>query len=387
MSTWEFRIPEVIFTGNGSLGQVGPQARLRGRRALIVSDPVMANLGRVAEVQQLLAEAGVSSTAFTGVENEPTDVMVGAGLTMLGDEKCDLVVALGGGSPIDAAKAIAFLSTNGGAIADYMGQGKVRVPGLPLIAIPTTAGTGSEVTKFTIITDTRTDVKMLIGSPLLIPTVAIVDPDLTLSVPPRVTADTGVDALTHAIEAYISRRAQPLTNELALSAIRLISGNLRQAWANGQDLTARNAVMLGSLKAGMAFSNASVALVHGMSRPIGAVFHVPHGLSNALLLPTVMEYTWPAVPQRFADIAAAMGERMGELTAVEAALKALQSVSRLCSDLRIPSLTQLGINRDRFLEMAPKMAEDALLSGSPANNPRTPGKQEIIDLYQKVAAV
>lgn len=381
MSVWEFRAPELILTARGSLQQVGFHARLRGRRALVVSDPVMTQLGRVEELQRLLAGAGVTSVPYTGVTGEPTDRMVEEGLAILRDEECDLLVALGGGSPIDTAKAIAMLATNGGKITDYMGIDKVQTRSLPLVAIPTTAGTGSEVTRFTIITDTRNDVKMLIGSPHLIPAVAIVDADLSLSAPPRVTADTGIDALCHAVEAYISRRAHPMTDLLALSAIRLVAGNLRQAWANGQDVVVREAVMLGAMQAGLAFSNASVTLVHGMSRPIGAIFHVPHGLSNALLLPTVLEYTWPACPQRMADVAAAMGERVEGMSAVAGAHVALAAVSRLCADLQVPSLTEAGVDPARFLEAVPKMADDALASGSPANNPRIPSREEIIDLY------
>jgi len=385
--TWEFRAPELILTGNGSFQQVGQHTRLRGRRALVVSDPVMERLGRVEELQKLLDKSDVTSVTYTRVTGEPTDAMVAEGLKVLRDEQCDILVALGGGSPIDTAKAIAMLATNAGKVSDYMGQGKVQTRPLPLVAVPTTAGTGSEVSRFTIISDTKNDVKMLIGSPYLIPSVAIVDAEQTLSAPPRVTADTGVDALCHAIEAYISRKAQPMTDLLALSAIRLISANLRQAWANGQDLAAREAVMLGSMQAGLAFSNASVALVHGMSRPIGALFHVPHGLSNAMLLPTVLEYTWPAAPQRFRDIAAAMGERLEGLTQVEAARAAVNATHQLVAGLKIPTLAEFGVDLARFRDLMPKMAEDALISGSPGNNPRTPAKQEIIDLYSTIAAV
>lgn len=384
---WEFRAPELIVTGTGTFGRAGVLAAARGRRALIVSDPVMERLGRVASVVDLLGEAGVEAVAFTGVLGEPTDEMVEEGLELLRGEGCDMVISLGGGSPIDTAKAIGLLATNGGRITEYMGQDKVRLAALPHIAIPTTGGTGSEVTKFTIITDHASDVKMLIGSPHLIPTVAIVDSELTLSAPPRVTADTGVDALTHAIEAYISRKAQPMTDVLALSAIRLIAGNLRQAWANGQDLAAREGVMLGSMQAGLAFTNASVALVHGMSRPIGALFHVPHGLSNAMLLPTVMTYTWPACPQKFKEIAAAMGEPVEGLTPTASARVAVEAVRQLCLDLQVPTVTGFGIEAERFMAAAPKMAEDALISGSPANNPRTPSREEIIQLYRAVAGL
>lgn len=385
MTTFEFRAPAVILTGNGCRRQLGPHARRLGERALVVSDPVMEGLGQITELTEQLADHGVSSVVYSGVTGEPTDLMVQEGLALLQAAGCDLVVALGGGSPIDTAKAIALLATNGGGIADYSGQNKVRNATLPVAAVPTTAGTGSEVTRFTIITDTERNVKMLIGSPFLMPSLAVVDPELTLTAPPRVTADTGVDALSHAIEAYISRRRQPMTDLLALEAIRLIAGNLRQAWANPQDLAAREACMLGAMQAGLAFTNASVALVHGMSRPIGALFHVPHGLSNALLLPAVMAYTLPACPQRFREIAAAMGEPVAGLTTMAAAEVAVSAVARLCSDLQVPNLAGAGVDLQQYFSALPKMADDALASGSPGNNPRTPTKAEIIDLYRKVA--
>ncbi len=224
---------------------------------------------------------------YDTVATEPTVDYVKEGLKVYKENGCDFLIAVGGGSPIDTAKAIAIMVTNPGSIEDYNGLGKIPKEGAPLIAIPTTAGTGSEVTQFTIITDTKTDVKMLIGSPFIMPKVAIVDPLLTLSCPRGSTAAVGIDALTHAIEAYVSVKAQPMSDIFCLSAIELISGNLRQAWANGNNVEAREKTMLGAFQAGIAFSNASVALVHGMSRPIGAYFHVAHGASNAALLGVV----------------------------------------------------------------------------------------------------
>jgi alcohol dehydrogenase class IV len=265
-----------------------------------------------------------------------------------------------------------------------MGLNKITAPAAPIIAIPTTAGTGSEVTRFTIITDTARDVKMLIVSDYLMPQAAIVDPLLTLSMPGWVAASTAIDALTHAIESYISRKAQPLTEMLSLEAIRLIGAYLRRAWANPEDLEAKTSVMLASTLAGMAFSNASVALVHGMSRPIGACFHVPHGVSNAILLPVVMEFSRMAAPEKFADIAEAMGEPMEGLTDRQAAQAAVEAVRQLCNDIRIPRAADLKLKREEFMRMAPKMAEDALASGSPGNNPRRPTRDEIVEIYGKL---
>jgi alcohol dehydrogenase class IV len=272
--------------------------------------------------------------------------------------------------------------TNKGTIEDYKGLNNIPEKGVPLIAIPTTAGTGSEVTVYTIITDTKTDVKMLIGSPFVMPQVAIVDPLLTLSCPRGLTAAVGIDALTHAIEAYVSVKAQPMSDIFCLSAIELISDNVRQAWANGNNVEAREKTMLGALQAGIAFSNSSVALVHGMSRPIGAYFHVAHGASNAALLGVVTEFSLIGNPARYAHVAEAMGENTEGLNDLEAAELAAQSINNLIEDIKIPSLKELGVDEGKLEQLAPKMAEDAIASGSPGNNPRQATKEEIIELYK-----
>jgi alcohol dehydrogenase class IV len=305
------------------------------------------------------------------------------GLRALREASADVVVAVGGGSPIDTGKAIAAMARNPGRIIEYMGAGKIAKPCVPLIAIPTTAGTGSEVTPFTIITDSTTDIKMLIASPHLIPSVALVDPLMTLKLPRGITAATGLDALTHAIEAYISVKAQTLTDIFALQAIRLISGNLRRAYSQPDDLEARSSVLMGALQAGLAFANSSVALVHGMARPIGAYFHVSHGISNAVLLPTVIEFSFPGNPQRYADIAEAMGENTKGLTVGAAAAKTVEAVIRLNADLQIPTLRGLKIDEEKFNVVVEKMAADAIASGSPANNPRRASPEEIVALYRK----
>ncbi len=304
------------------------------------------------------------------------------GLKAYKENGCDFLLAVGGGSPIDTAKAIAVMVTNPGSIEDYRGLNKISKEGVPVIAVPTTAGTGSEVTVFTIITDTKTNVKMLIGSPFVMPKVAIVDPLLTLSCPRGLTAAVGIDALTHAIEAYVSVKAQPMSDIFCLSAIELISGNLRQAWANGNNVEAREKTMLGALQAGIAFSNASVALVHGMSRPIGAYFHVAHGASNAALLGVVTEFSLIGNPARYAHIAKAMGENITGLTDLEAAQVAAKAIKTLIKHIKIPSLKELGVDKEKLDQLAPKMAEDAIASGSPGNNPRQATKEEIVELYK-----
>jgi len=378
-----FLIPPVLITGSGSSEKVGEECKKMGfKMGLIVTDEVLSKMGVVEGVKKALAESKVQFAIYDKISTEPTADYVQEGVKAYKESGCDFLLAFGGGSPIDTAKAIAVMVTNPGSIEEYKGLGKVTKESIPLVAIPTTAGTGSEVTQFTIITDTKTNVKMLIGSPFVIPKVAIVDPLLTLSCPRGLTAAVGIDSLTHAIEAYVSVKSQPMSDLFSLSAIELISGNLRQAWANGNNIEAREKTMLGALQAGIAFSNASVALVHGMSRPIGAYFHVAHGASNAALLGVVTEFSLIGNPARYARIGRAMGENIAGLSDLEAAQLAAKAIKNLIRDIRIPSLKELGVQKEKLEQLAPKMAEDAIVSGSPGNNPRQATKEEIIELYR-----
>jgi alcohol dehydrogenase class IV len=377
-----FRIPPVIITGSGTAEQVGEESRKLGvKKGLIVTDKVLCELGALEDTKQALTQSKVQFAVYDGVSTEPTVEFVQEGLKAYKENLCDFLIAVGGGSPIDTAKAIAVMVTNAGSIEYYQGLGKIPKKGRPIIAIPTTAGTGSEVTQFTIITDTRQNVKMLIGSPFLIPEVAIVDPSLALTLSQDITAATGIDALTHAIEAYVSVKAQSMSDIFCLSAIKLISRNLRQAWINGKDIEAREKTMLGALQAGIAFSNSSVALVHGMARPVGAYFHVRHGASNAALLRIVTDFSLTGNPTRYAHIAKAMGEDISGLSDMEAAQSGAKAVKRLIKDIKVPSLQELGVDKEKLDKLAPRMAEDAIASGSPANNPRQATKEEIIELY------
>lgn len=383
MQAKEFLAPKAIQYGEGALENSGEKMKALGKKALFVTDQTMTKVGYVDKVVTILKESGIDYALYNEVNSEPTDKMVTTGVKIYQENNCDFIISLGGGSPMDAAKAIGLMATNPGEITDYMGQNKVKTQLPPVVAIPTTSGTGTEATKFTIITDTENDVKMLIGSPYLMPEMAVVDPLLTATVPPKITAATGIDALTHAIEAYTSVKNQPLTDNLALSAIRRISRYLRRAWANGDDREARSEMMLGSMEAGMAFANSSVTLVHGMSRPIGAVFHVPHGVSNAVLLPACMGFAVLGIPERFKDVAIAMGVNTQGLSDLEAAREGVTAVTELCKDIEIPTITQLGIEKDEFMDKAPKMAQDAIASGSPNNTARKPSAEEIIELYRK----
>jgi len=383
LPTRTFLIPPVLITGSGSSEKVGEESRKLGvRKTLIVTDEVLFKLGVVDGVKKALSENKIKFAIYIKIATEPITEYVQEGLKAYKENGCDSLIAVGGGSVIDTAKAVSIMLTNPGSIEDYKGLNKIPGKGVPLIAIPTTGGTGSEATQFTIITDTKTNVKMLIGSPFVIPQVAIVDPLLTLSCPRDLTAAVGIDALTHAIEAYVSVKAQPMSDIFCLSAIELISGNLRQAWANGNNVEAREKTMLGALQAGIAFSNASVALVHGMSRPIGAYFHVPHGASNAALLGVVTEFSLIGNPLRYAHIARAMGENIIGLTDLEAAQLASKAIKKLIMDIQIPFLRQLGVEKEKLDQLAPKMAEDAIASGSPGNNPRQATKEEIVELYK-----
>lgn len=328
-----------------------------------------------------LEKAGIRARVFADTVPDPTIASIEAGLAFLGAGDHDCVVGFGGGSPMDSAKAIAVLAVHGGRITDYKTPHVQDAPGLPVIAIPTTAGTGSEATRFTIITDEVTDEKMLCAGLAYLPLAALVDYELTLSKPRRLTADTGIDALTHAIEAYVSRRANPFSDSFALTAMRAIAPNLRRVCADPGDREAREAMMIGATQAGIAFSNASVALVHGMSRPIGAHFHVPHGLSNAMLLPAVTAWSASAAPARYAACARAMGVagvEDGDVLAVE---RLIAELARLNHDLDVPSPRRHGIDPARWESLLPTMAAQALASGSPGNNPRVPTVDEMISLY------
>ena len=353
-------------------------------RPLIVTDKMMVQLGYVSRLQESLEGASIQSDIFDNTVPEPTVSSIQEGVDKVRDGNYDSIIAIGGGSPIDSAKAIAILGKYGGVMRDYKFPRVVNEPGLPIIAIPTTAGTGSECTKVTIITDETNDEKMPCVGIGFMPTAALVDYSLTLSLPPRTTADTGIDALTHAMEAYVSKKASLYSDSQAIAAMKLLAPNLRKAFHDGSDQKAREEMMLGATLAGVAFSNASVALVHGMSRPIGAFYHVPHGLSNAMLLPMVPEYSIPAAPGRYADCARAMGVANEDDSDEIANSKLMAELYAINEELQVPTPEQFGIDRDHFFQNLPVMAEQALASGSPGNNPRVPSADAIMEIYRKL---
>ena len=378
-------LPRVLQIGAGASSEVGPILKSLGlNNPLIVTDKVMVLLGYIESLQKSLVESEINADVFDDTVPEPTVASIQAGVKQVRNGNYDCVIALGGGSPIDSAKAIAILGKYGGEMRDYKFPRIVDEPGLPVIAIPTTAGTGSEVTRVTIISDEITDEKMMCLGIGFMPTVALVDYELSISVPARTTADTGIDAMTHAIEAYVSKKASAYTDTQAIAAMKLIGPNLRKVYHNGGDRAAREQMMLGSTLAGAAFSNASVALVHGMSRPIGAAYHVPHGLSNAMLLPAVTEFSIPAAAERYADCARAIGVANESDNTEVANNKLMDELYALNKELQVPSPEEFGIEREHFFNNMQTMAEQALASGSPANNPRAPNAEEIIELYKKL---
>lgn len=384
MST-QIILPRIIQVGAGASKEAGNILRsLDCQRPLIVTDKMMVQLGYVASLQDSLQGASIHSDIFDNTVPEPTVSSIQEGVNKVRDGNYDSIIAIGGGSPIDSAKAIAILGKYGGVMRDYKFPRVVNEPGLPIIAIPTTAGTGSECTKVTIITDETNDEKMLCVGIGFMPTAALVDYSLTLSLPARTTADTGIDALTHAMEAYVSKKASLYSDSQAIAAMKLIAPNLRKAFHDGSDQTAREQMMLGATLAGVAFSNASVALVHGMSRPIGAFYHVPHGLSNAMLLPMVTEYSIPAAAERYADCARAMGVASQDDADAVANNKLMDELYAINDELQVPTPEQFGIDRDHFFNNLSVMAEQALASGSPGNNPRVPSADEIIEIYRKL---
>ncbi|WP_115720413.1 iron-containing alcohol dehydrogenase [Gallaecimonas mangrovi] len=380
-------LPRVMEVGPGAIEKLPALLATFGcKKPLLVTDHMMVKLGYLDKLQTLLAASHIESDVFADTVPEPTAASIQAGVDKVKAGDFDAVVALGGGSPIDSAKAIAILGKHGGRINDYRFPRVVSEPGLPIIAIPTTAGTGSEVTRFTIITDESTDEKLLCSGVGFMPVAALIDYELTVSVPPRTTADTGIDAMTHAIEAYVSKKASPFSDSQALAAMKLIGPNLRRAYHHGDDAKARAAMMLGANLAGIAFSNASVALVHGMSRPIGAFFHVPHGLSNAMLLPAVTAWSIPAAQERYADCAKALGFAHMDDDTATANGKLLAELAAINRELQVPTPADFGIEKARFFEVRHTMAEQALASGSPGNNPRVASADEIVALYEQLWA-
>lgn len=380
-------LPKIMKVGGGAIGQTGALiSELGGKRPLIVTDSFMMTTGVVDRITESILTSGLEPAVFSGTVPDPTTASLEKGVTAVKTHQADVIIGLGGGSAIDTAKALGILSRQGGRMRDYKAPRNNNGPSLPVVAIPTTAGSGSEATQFTIISDSETQEKMLCAGISFLPGASIIDYELTLSMPARLTADTGIDALTHAIEAYVSRKANPFSDAFAISAIRTIGANLRRVYADGTDKDAREAMMLAATQAGIAFSNSSVALVHGMSRPIGAHFHVAHGLANAMLFPAVTQFSVSSAQHRYADCARALGVAGASNPAAYAAEALVAELHALNRDLKVPTPQAFGIDRSAWEEKIPLMAEQALSSGSPANNPLIPDAEQIHGLYTEIYA-
>jgi alcohol dehydrogenase len=377
--TFGFFIPTVTLMGVGAAKDAGAQAKALGAtNLLIVTDAGLAKLGVADQIKKLIDEAGLKAVIYSGAEPNPTDKNVRDGVKAYKDNKCDGLVSLGGGSSHDCGKGIGLMIANGGDIRDFEGVNKSTKPMPPFLAINTTAGTASEMTRFCIITNSDTHVKMAIVDWRVTPNVAIDDPLLMVGMPPALTAATGMDALTHAVEAYVSTIATPITDACALMAIKLIANWLRPAVANGTNLEARDRMAYAEYLAGMAFNNASLGYVHSMAHQLGGFYNLPHGVCNAILLPEVCAFNKIACPQRFADIAVALGENIAGLAPVDAADVAIAAIRKLSKDVGIPEgLAGLGVKEADFEVMGVNAKKDACQ----LTNPRLATLQQVVGIF------
>ncbi len=380
MNISKFVSPEIIF-GREALKQLGECAlRLGATKVLVVTDPGVIEAGWVDRVTTHLKDSGLDCLVWCGLTSNPKDFEIHQGVQFYLEAQCDALVAVGGGTPIDAAKAIAILATNGGKIADYEGVDRIHQPLPPMIVASSTAGSGAEVSQFSVIVDTHRKIKMTIISRSLIPDIAIIDPLLLMTKNPQLTANTGMDALTHAIEAYLSVAATPLTDIQALSAIRLIANNLRQSVASKVDLAAKEAMAMASLQAGLAFSNAILGAVHAMTHQLGGLLDMPHGEANAILLPYVMDFNFIAAIDKYIDIAHAFGEPLQGLSKRDAGQRAIVAVRQLADDIGIPKrLSEVGLQENVIPQLSINAYRDACL----ITNPRDASIADLEVIFRK----
>lgn len=378
-----FVIPNHTVVGTNVLGEAAPLLKKMGNKAFIVTGRHVAVSDMMKQLTALLDENGIGCVIFDGITGEPTDTMIENGVEMLKSSGCDFIIGIGGGSPLDSAKAIAAMAVNEGSIADYNGK-EITGEILPLAAIPTTAGTGSETTKFTVITDSEKGIKMLLKGDVLVPKLAIVDSSFTVGAPKSVTSATGLDALTHAVEAYTSRKAFSMTDTLAVSAVKRIMKYLPIAYKEPDNSLAREQMSIAALEAGICINNSSVTIVHGMSRPIGALFHVPHGMSNAMLLKECLSFAVSGAYEKFANLGRETGVASDSDSDETAAEKFIDSLQNICDVCEIPTLEQYGIDRDEYYSKISKMATDAVASGSPANTVKEVTVDDCIEIYKKL---
>ena len=379
----EYFLTPISILGVGCLEQIKKYVRpMHFRKALIVSDKVLVDSGLIKKLLSILDAEGIFYVIYKDVSPNPTVTQVEYGFKLWKDNGCDFLISFGGGSPHDCAKAIGLLATNGGDIRKYEGLNKSKKQSAPLIAVNTTAGTGSELTRFCVITDEDRHVKMTINDWHVTPDIAVSDAELMLGMPPSLTAATGMDALTHAIEAYTSTEATPVTDCKALKAVELVFGNLREAYREGTNMKAREGMVYAEFLAGIAFNNASLGYVHALAHQLGGLYNLPHGLCNAVLLPAVMEYNLPVVANKYADIARAAGLDTNGLAVEKNAQLAIDKIRQLNQDLNLPlRLRELrGFNANDI----PKLAEQALQDSIRLTNPRQGSQKEIEEIYRSI---
>jgi len=378
--TYGFFIPTVSLMGIGSAKETGAQVKALGAsKALLVTDKGISAMGMADKIKEQVEAAGVSVVIFDGAEPNPTDLNVHDGVKVYQENGCDAIISLGGGSSHDCAKGVGLVMGNGGHIRDFEGVNKSTKPMPAFVAINTTAGTASEMTRFCIITNTDTHVKMAIVDWRCTPNVAINDPLLMVGKPAALTAATGMDALTHAVEAYVSTIATPITDACAIKAIELIAGFLSKAVANGEDLEARDRMAYAEYLAGMAFNNASLGYVHSMAHQLGGFYNLPHGVCNAILLPAVSQYNLIACPARFADIAKALGENIDGLSVTEAGQKAIDRIRSLSASIGIPTgLKALNVKEEDLKVMAENAKKDACQF----TNPRKATLDQVFEIFK-----
>lgn len=378
-----FAMPTHSVIGKNALKDASKYIKSYGKKALIVTGKHVVKSEMMKQLKEILCQIEVSYEIFDGITGEPTDIMITEGVKKYTECGCDFLIGIGGGSPLDSAKAIAIMAVNTGNISDYMGK-EITGDIPPVVAIPTTAGTGSEATKFTIITDASANVKMLLKGDILVPVLAIIDPSFTVSTPKSITVATGLDALTHAIESYTSRKATAMTDTLALSAVKRIFQYLPLAFKDGENGKAREEMAIAAFEAGVCINNASVTIVHGMSRPIGALFHVPHGISNAMLLKECLSFALDGTYESFANLGIAIGVATKLDSCQTAAEKFLSAIQELCNECEVPTLKEYGIQKEDFIKYIDKMSQDAYDSGSPGNTVKEVSIEDMKKIYCKL---
>lgn len=378
ITSFEFILPTKIRYGTGVVKELGTELqRMQAKKVMVITDKGLVKAGMVDKILPFIQGQGIPYILFDEIEANPKDYNVERAAETARKEAVDAIVAFGGGSPIDAAKAVAVLARQGGRARDYQGKGKIQADCIPIVTIPTTAGTGSEVTFSSVITDSAEKFKFTIKSPAIAAKVALVDPELTLTVPPLITAATGIDALTHAIEGYTANCTEPIAEAVGLYAVEYIAGSIVEAVKNGGNLAARDKMMMGSLLAGLSFSHADVASVHCMAEALGSMYDAPHGMCNAILLPYVMEYNLPAAEAKYARIARAMG--IEEKEDCKAALKGIQYIKKLSKEIGLPGIQSLAIKKEDF----ERLAEMSVKNGSNDSNPRNITKEAYVMLFYK----